>query len=232
MNSLKRSVISIYIEELAKQFDDLKKTLNDSETYIWTYFDELKRTIDLDYSKQDIDETENEIKMELNKNWLEMIDKISEFENECKSCRLANDLIIKEQTNEKLNIIEEHLAHLRTYENSVKHIQTNKAIKSLHQQIKELIHEVTLIFGKLMFLNTTIVYLSREEHDKIMEKNLAEHNINDTFNDLEMFYLNVRPFKSLKCFQEMDKRKTIGKLIFIRNEYLGDRVNVEFFIKT
>ena len=193
MNNLKRPVISIYIEELSKQLDDLKKTLNDPETYIWTYFDELKRTIDLEYAKKDMDETDNEIKDELNKNWLEIIDKISEFENDCKSRRLTNDHIVKEQTTEKLSLIEQHLTHLKAFENSVKHIQTNKAIKSLHQQIKELIYDVTFVFGKIMFLNKTIVYLSREEHDKIMDKNSADRAIiNDTLNDLEMFYLNVK----------------------------------------
>lgn len=231
MNNLKRPVISVYIEELSKQFDDLKKKLNDPETYVWTYFDELKRTIDLDYAHKDIDEPDYVIKEELNKNWLDMIDKISGLESDCKSNRLANQTSVTLHTEDKLKQIESHLTRLKSYEHSIKHIQTNKAIKTLNEQIKELINEVAFVFGKLMFMNKTIVYLSRSEYDKLVEKNGTNLN-NDTFNGLEIFYLNTKPFKNLKCFQQMDQRKTIGKLILIDNEYLGDdRVNVEFFTK-
>lgn len=226
----KRPIVTIYIEELERELDKLHKNLNDPELYLWTYFDEFKRSIDIAFTNKELQETDDQVKEMINNNWLEMIDKITSYENECKKNLFKNISLIKQQTTNQIDTINKSLNDLKTYEKVTKNIIVNKAIKRLYEEIIELIDDVLFTIGKILFLNKTIIFLDRAEYTKIEAESSTTPNHLDLMED-ELFFFGKRQFKELKQFSQMDINKTIGKLLIINNEYFGHKIDINFFAK-
>ncbi len=55
----KQSNYHIYINELDNEISNLKTNLNDPYLYVYNYFYELKRTIDIDFTSKEIELTED-----------------------------------------------------------------------------------------------------------------------------------------------------------------------------
>lgn len=217
----KQSNYRIYINELDNDISNLKTNLNDPYLYVYNYFYELKRTIDIDFTSKEIELMEEEddnnlIEISnLNTNWNLLVDKIELFETECKKSKNLhiNYLILME---EKLNLIDLNLNNLKSYNDTFannKTIQFNRLVKSLYEETKEMIQQIKHEFGKYLFINKTIVYLSKADYLKITINN------NDD-NDKDDYFI------PLKCFQKLN----IGKLILITNEYIDENnINTNLF---
>ena len=128
----KQSNYRIYINELDNDISNLKTNLNDPYLYVYNYFYELKRTIDIDFTSKEIELMEEEkddnnlIEISnLNTNWNLLVDKIELFETECKKSKNLhiNYLILME---EKLNLIDLNLNNLKSYNDT---FANNKTIQ-------------------------------------------------------------------------------------------------------
>jgi len=215
----KQSNYHIYINELDNEISNLKTNLNDPYLYVYNYFYELKRTIDIDFTSKEIELIEegndnNLIEINnLNTDWNLLVDKIELFETECKKSKHLhiNYLTLME---EKLSMIDLNLNNLKSYNDTFankKTIQFNRLVKSLYEETKEMIQQIKHEFGKYLFINKTIVYLSKADYLKEINNNIDD---NDDY------------FKPLKCFQKLN----IGKLILITNEYINEEnINTNLF---
>ena len=128
-------------DELKKLYKILERIIADPELYIWSFFNELKHRIDLQFALKDIEEIDENLKIEINNNWTEIIHQVNVHEKECK----AN--LIKFNSN---------LALFRKKLNQVQ--STNRIIISNFDQKKlSLLDEINFLESQL-FLNKTFIF--------------------------------------------------------------------------
>ena len=72
-------------DELKKLYKILERIIADPELYIWSFFNELKHRIDLQFALKDIEEIDENLKIEINNNWTEIIHQVNVHEKECKA---------------------------------------------------------------------------------------------------------------------------------------------------
>ncbi len=162
-------------------FEQFKNVFTLPRLHVSNYFAELRAEVDTAFVKKDLNESEPLLKAEINKNWIQMIEKINEFENECLN-KNKNNSFSKEVAFRAIQFIE-------TFE-SIKIKGGNQINETL---IKEMIYAKTVELERILFLNRLMLFLLRDKgHHVILCKKL-------------------------------DFRTTVGKLIYLNNEYMGSR---------
>ena len=59
--------------------------------YLGNYFSELRNEVELELTEKEMNEKEIKKKQKLNELWIEIVDKINEFERECYKCFKFDD---------------------------------------------------------------------------------------------------------------------------------------------
>lgn len=132
------------------ELEDLKNIFTYPRYYLSNYFSNLRHEVDSEFVRKDLKETNQQIKTEIKKNWIEMISKIDTFEQECFNKQIKNsfnDHINTKQTSELINLIETELK--------------NEEIDE--QSIKNRIYDEILKLEKVLFLNKLMVFLPKQQ---------------------------------------------------------------------
>ena len=185
---------SISIDNFSKlnqQLEELKIILDSPKIFLRKYFLELRNDINNSFIQQHeyIDETQ---KSSLLENWLEIITKLNEFENNCYS-HLVNELDHKVFDTSKLKLSQ---LNKRNSMNS---------IEMLCQEIHDLIQSEKFKVERTVFCNKTIFFMSK-------------FKLNDNLPLVDHFN---KKSEILRLFEKMNPDVTAGKLIIINDEYFN-----------
>lgn len=154
------------LNSLNKDFETLKSLLEIPKLtiiYLSDYFSDLKSEVDLAFVKKDFSfESKNlKIKNELKRNWIQQIEQIDTFQQECLlKQKRTKKLVSAEET--KMKLIEDKLNQLNTLSNS-EPIDSNEKIKldQLLNELDDLIYDEMFQFEKNIFLNKTMLFLDK-----------------------------------------------------------------------
>jgi hypothetical protein len=159
-------------EEINKNFEKLKQIFQFPRFYLSEYFTNLKTEVDLAFS---LEEQQADDRTEFKKNWVDMIQRIENFEQECfkkKKTNVFNDVI----------------------SDQVKFIELN--LNDFNLDIQSLIDETIYKIEKELFLNKTLIFLDESKCQTDILQNFNTENtvgklvfINNEYfdqNDLEL----------------------------------------------
>lgn len=161
------------LDNLQEEFNQLKTLLTEPELYLWNYFSDLKNEIDLSFSKNLLEEPE---KHELiNIHWIEIIDKVKLFEQECiKTNQQSATQSVQKfiDANQALEEIETTLNQLMEETEQVTEPKTKKLKRSNpHREeeekqmrlkaVYETIYEQTIQIERILFLNKTMIFIDK-----------------------------------------------------------------------
>ena len=185
---------SISIDNFSKlnqQLEELKIILDSPKIFLRKYFLELRNDINNSFIQQHeyIDEIQ---KSNLLENWLKIITKLNEFENNCYS-HLVNELDHKVFDTSKLKLSQ---LNKRNSMNS---------IEMLCQEIHDLIQSEKFKVERTVFCNKTIFFMSK-------------FKLNDNLPLVDHFN---KKSEILRLFEKMNPDVTAGKLIIINDEYFN-----------
>jgi len=200
-NNQKNEVISIQIDEnedqengkdyyntntdnnnkLNKQtkLKDLLIALNNPELYIIQYFDEIKNEVDLFFTKNINDQTDENQSTVLNDNWLEIIETIKNLESE----------ILEKKNYLKINdtISAEIKLSIRSFENRLNSLNSDakeKQIEVINKEIEEHIEKIE----KILFENKSLYFKNDNKSpylividDAFLNKDLEKNDKAGTF---------------------------------------------------
>lgn len=196
------------LNELRQDLDAFLSVYQFPKFYLSNYFSELRNKIDVSFFNKNSQETDYEIKNELNENWIQMIEKINSYERLCTNCQRTNkfDMQTTKETNQEINLIESKLANFKL---------------DSFDEIKELICELNTRIKRIIFQSKTIVFL---ESQKYLNSFLFRKLNNKTTTGILLFILD-----------EYIDEAYIDRLIFKRISYekklSNERIKLEMLRK-
>lgn len=124
-----------------QEIDELKLMYEVPRLHLSNYFDNIRTEIDISYAKKELNESDTNLKFEINKNWTQLIDKVNKFEFDCLRLKITNDFNIdfKQQIDEKFKLI------------------------PITNNTDYMISYIKFLIEKTIFNNKTIMYLNREQ---------------------------------------------------------------------
>ena len=187
-NNLMDKIVSLQMD--LKELEELYQT---PILYLSNHFNNLRREINLAETEQASTKKEIETSNKLNDNFIKMINKVNEFEQECLKLKDQNILKLNEtkETVKAIQLIKEKINYLSVKE--LKQDENNEDFSSYILDIEDLIYDATVYLEKTLFLNKTMVFLEEKTN------------------------------KVDKLFSQMDNSSSAGKLLLITNEYFGKR---------
>ena len=183
--------------------DQLKLILKNPHGYLWDYFADLKREVDLEFLSKNMNEQEEE-----NEQYLEIIDAIKLFEQETYN-NLSKLTLSSDVFYEEIESIEEWQLFVSLYDPSMFILEIMKSIDKLKFKIE-----------KTLFLNRSIFFLKNYGNDKktfllILNDEYRKKFMIDDFIDIKFgneIQLNgeLKSFK-IECvkYRELDINKKI-----------------------
>lgn len=168
---------------LTKKFSLLKLAFYNPGEYIYNYFSDLRNEVDL---AANLELANNEELIEENENcftdnWIDIIDRIKQFERECLHASSLSNSFINVKTHKAVDLIQKKINDLG-----------NQSVKSeLIQEFEQIIDNEINKIEKILLCNKSIIFLDKEKCE----------------------------LKQL--FSKMNLNLTIGKLLFVKNEYFS-----------
>lgn len=165
---------------LAQELDELKFRIECPTLYVSDHFGDLRQQIDEAFVRKLSQDTSLDAKLkkeQVEPNWIEMIDLVNKFEQEC----LKNAK--KQLNNEVLNEI---YIKIETIQHGLKQTMD-------FSLLSDFLYETKFLLEKNLFLNKSLIFFDRS---------LCSNS---------------------ELFKEMNSDTTVGKLLFITNQYLGTR---------
>lgn len=159
------------VTDLFNKLNKLKQVVNDPEEYIWNHFEKMKNEIDLEFKTilQDKDDEMHE-KKEMNNIWINMIEKIDKFKEECLQ-KICNNSIRSNLKNylEEIHELEYELA-IEIRKKSIFDIFTNEKNEKLNN-FEQLIVTKKYKINEKLFSNKTVLYMNKDECQKFKPLN-------------------------------------------------------------
>lgn len=201
---------------MQQELDDYKSMFEIPRLYLSNHFIDLRNQVDKAYTQKLIDKSiDKQVVDNLNKHWLEMINKINEFESDClkrqktnkfkQEIEAKNKETIKEIETSLSKTSEEIESMIKKYTNNKKKQSFNnseslKDLKSIAMpfNFKDIIEERALELNKILFLKKTIIFIekSNSKWDRLV---------------LRQFLNGV------------DAKLRVGKLVVIPNDYFSSK---------
>jgi len=124
-----------------QEIDELKLMFEVPRLHLSKFFDNIRTEIDISYAKKELNESDTNLKLEINKNWTQLIDRVNKFEADCFKLKKTNDfnMDFKQKIDEKFKLL--------LPINNTDHI----------------ISYIKFLIEKTIFNNKTIMYLNREQ---------------------------------------------------------------------
>ena len=187
-NNLMDKIVSLQMD--LKELEELYQT---PILYLSNHFNNLRREINIAETEQASTKKEIETSNKLNDNFIKMINKVNEYEQECLKLKDQNILKLNEtkETVKAIQLIKEKINYLSVKE--LKQDENNEDFSSYILDIEDLIYDATVYLERTLFLNKTMVFLEEKTN------------------------------KVDRLFSQMDNSSSAGKLLFITNEYFGKR---------
>ena len=183
------------INELKKEFNELKVAYNYPQLYIWNHFSSIRAEIDLSANQHLINHKLNNLEEnQLLDNWLLMIDHVNLLENETVNHFTKGLSCSNLET--RLNLIENELSNQETIKLNI---------------VKDMLNEVFKKLEKILFMNRTILFVDKDEYFKTEAIRIQEKKDNEF-----VHYYKI----DINLFDKMDQNTTFGKLIIL-NEYFS-----------
>ena len=181
------------IKSLQMDLKELEELYQTPILYLSNHFNNLRREINIAEAEQASTKKEIETSNKLNDNFIKMINKVNEYEQECLKLKDQNILKLNEtkETVKAIQLIKEKINYLSVKE--LKQDDNNEDFSSYILDIEDLIYDATVYLERTLFLNKTMVFLEEKTN------------------------------KVDKLFSQMDNSSSAGKLLFITNEYFGKR---------
>ena len=181
------------IKSLQMDLKELEELYQTPILYLSNHFNNLRREINIAETEQASTKKEIETSNKLNDNFIKMINKVNEFEQECLKLKDQNILKLNEtkETVKAIQLIKEKINYLSVKE--LKQDENNEDFSSYILDIEDLIYDATVYLERTLFLNKTMVFLEEKTN------------------------------KVDKLFSQMDNSSSAGKLLLITNEYFGKR---------
>lgn len=181
------------IKSLQMDLKELEELYQTPILYLSNHFNNLRREINIAETEQASTKKEIETSNKLNDNFIKMINKVNEYEQECLKLKDQNILKLNEtkETVKAIQLIKEKINYLSVKE--LKQDENNEDFSSYILDIEDLIYDATVYLERTLFLNKTMVFLEEKTN------------------------------KVDKLFSQMDDSSSAGKLLLITNEYFGKR---------
>ena len=181
------------IKSLQMDLKELEELYQTPILYLSNHFNNLRREINLAETEQASTKKEIETSNKLNDNFIKMINKVNEYEQECLKLKDQNILKLNEtkETVKAIQLIKEKINYLSVKE--LKQDENNEDFSSYILDIEDLIYDATVYLERTLFLNKTMLFLEEKTN------------------------------KVDKLFSQMDDSSSAGKLLLITNEYFGKR---------
>ena len=181
------------IKSLQMDLKELEELYQTPILYLSNHFNNLRREINIAEAEQASTKKEIETSNKLNDNFIKMINKVNEYEQECLKLKDQNILKLNEtkETVKAIQLIKEKINYLSVKE--LKQDENNEDFSSYILDIEDLIYDATVYLERTLFLNKTMVFLEEKTN------------------------------KVDKLFSQMDDSSSAGKLLLITNEYFGKR---------
>lgn len=210
------------IVKLYDELNLLKSMFETPETFITNFFIDLKAEIDLAFTKQLILDSNNKNMFRLNETYTQMIERIDLFEKECllnqTTNTFNNDIVL--ELNDSIELVTSKITNLYRHASENELSRSGKKFQINHMNI---LHKNLYI--DLFYPNDDDSNASLNEVDEL------EQEISDLIHE-QMFKIEKILFMN-KTIMFLEKTKpkdkhlandlTVGKLVFITNEYIGKR---------
>lgn len=195
-----RENVVIKLKELQQTFNDYKSLLTDPELYAWSFFDSLRNQIDIEVNNKltKLKSLDKErCQPIINESWQTVIERVNEFEKECKF-NLTTNKSISNLTREELG---EHFK------------QKEQILACLSEKVAKLNPEkYGPVILKEIQANIDNIYLNGvAKKEKVL------------FMNKTIFFL---PWKENEIFVNMDPQTSFGKLVLVRNQHV-DQLSIE-----
>ena len=161
--------------------EELKNVFSLPRLHLSNYFADLRSEVDMAFVKKDQNETDTLLKTQIKTNWIQMIDKINEFEQEC---------LVKHKS---YSFSKEVAFRISQFIETFESIRMNSCQQINETLIREMIYAETVYLEKILFLNRLMLFLHRDKGNHV-----------------------------ILC-KKLDLRTTVGKLIYVKNEYMGSK---------
>jgi hypothetical protein len=137
--------------------DNLKNLLNQPLYFLSDYFKDLRTEVDVAFVKKGLNEPNTDLKQKIKENWIEVINRIDSFENECIQALGSNSFNkqILTETNLQIDVIESKL---------------NENSPDLNE-INNLIYDQVQKLERILFHNKFMIFLLKSQC--IYTKNLC-----------------------------------------------------------
>lgn len=145
--------MKLFLNDLNKQFEQLKLIFECPRLYISNYFTELRCQIDLAFIQQSIN---NQSNSNINNNdWSQIIETIDSYELKCFKSKPSNkfNLKLSQEINQKIRLIDRVLKQIALKEND----DLSRQLYDLHN----LIYGEVFKLEKLLFLNQTAIFVPK-----------------------------------------------------------------------
>lgn len=210
------------IAKLYEELNLLKNMLESPDSFITSFFSDLKAEVDLAFTKQLILDSNNKNMFRLNETYTQMIERIESFEKECLSNQTTNafnnDIVL--ELNESIELVTSKITNL--YKHASEH-DVGKTCKKFQINHMNILHKNLYI--DLLYSN------DEDSNQSLNQVDELEQEISDLIHE-QMFKIEKILFMN-KTIMFLEKTKprdkhlandmTVGKLVFITNEYIGKR---------
>lgn len=135
------------------EYEKLKLILENPRFYLSSFFSDLRTQVDLEFAQKQVNSINNEEShTKLNTNWMQIIQKIDEFESECYKARLANTFAKETylKFTNRLNQIEDKLKDASNKDNTA---------------LLDEIYAIRFRLEQIMFSNRTILFLAKSRFE-------------------------------------------------------------------
>lgn len=183
------------LEDLKKEFNELKTAYKNPQLYIWNHFSLIRNEIDTSANQHllthNLDELEERQVID---NWLLMIDQVKRVES------LSLEAFTQEFSNSQ---IESELDSIESELNRNLVFFVKDRLKSIWKSLEE-----------LFFLNTTVVFLDKQEYLKnelVRQQSRLESQETSEFFTYSKLDFNI--------FDKMNEKTTFGKLLVLNEHF-------------
>lgn len=183
------------LEDLKKEFNELKTAYQNPQLYIWNHFSLIRNEIDTSANQHllthNLDELEERQVID---NWLLMIDQVKRVES------LSLEAFTQEFSNSQ---IESELDSIESELNRNLVFFVKDRLKSIWKSLEE-----------LFFLNTTVVFLDKQEylkHELARQQSRLESQETSEFFTYSKLDFNI--------FDKMNEKTTFGKLLVLNEHF-------------
>ncbi len=202
-------------DELREQLDQLRSLIDSPLNSLNTFFLNLKTEVAAAFDKKlTSPNTSPDDKLKLNENCRSINEKINEFELECIS--KLNKVNKSSDENEAIKLISSRL---------------DQFDDSFYTELSDMIYDESCEIERVLFRNKTMFFLDKAKCKQMEDKTClseddtdlesgkrrncqssnASEDSNESFNE------------EVNLFYNMNKKSTVGKLVFINNEFFGKK---------